>query len=139
MIQGVLIAESLRTETTLDDLRIVVSKITRFRPRVTTRDQASVWTLLHFEVDEARAENLAHMLASALDEPGWYADFFSPYETFVVSRVECFATSAAMRVVGWRQRNTAGRSTSPKHNWIGQCDPIPLNLSYPITRATRFR
>jgi hypothetical protein len=53
MIQGVLIAESLRTETTLDDLKIIVSKITRFRPPVTTPDQASVLTLLHFEADES--------------------------------------------------------------------------------------
>ena len=121
MIQGVLIAESLRTETTLDDLRIVVSKITRFRPPVTTPDQASVWTLLHFEADEARAENLAHMLASALDEPGWYADFFSPHETFVVF---------PGRVFRYERGDEGARAEAAKH---GRSLNIPeAQLDWPV-------
>lgn len=40
--------------------------------------------LLDFEADESDAEELACSFAGVLDEPGWYADFNSPAESFVV-------------------------------------------------------
>jgi hypothetical protein len=42
------------------------------------------WTILYFEADEAEADRLARALADALDKPGWYVDYRSPRETFVV-------------------------------------------------------
>lgn len=84
MIEGTLIAESLRTGTSLESLKLNVRKISRFQARGTTADQPGIWTTLDFEADEAEAEELAGTFADALDQPGWYVDFRSPTETFVV-------------------------------------------------------
>jgi hypothetical protein len=84
MIEGALIAESLRTGTNLENLTLTVRKISRFRPGDTTADQPDIWTVLDFEADEAGADELARALAAALDQPGWYVAFRSPAETFVV-------------------------------------------------------
>jgi hypothetical protein len=37
-----------------------------------------------FEGDEADAEDLAQAFAEALGEPGWYVNFQSPAESFIV-------------------------------------------------------
>ena len=84
MIEGTLIAESLRTGTNLENMKLMVRKISRFHAQGTTGDQPGIWTTLGFEADEAQAEDLAQAVAGALDRPGWYADFRSPAETFVV-------------------------------------------------------
>jgi hypothetical protein len=84
MLEGILIVESLRVGTSLDGLRLTVRKISRFRARGTTRDQPDIWTTLHFEADQADATELAQAFADVLDQPGWYADFASPAERFIV-------------------------------------------------------
>ena len=84
MLEGALIAESLRDGTTLDGIRLVVRKITRHTPGRTTADQPATWTIIDFEADEADADGIAQALAGVLDQPGWYADFRSDTETFVV-------------------------------------------------------
>jgi len=84
MIEGTLIAESLRAGTNLENLKLTVRKISRFRAQGTTADQPGLWTTFDFEADEAEAEELAQTFASALDQPGWYVDFRSPAQTFVV-------------------------------------------------------
>jgi len=84
VIEGTLIAESLRTGTTLEGLRLTVYKISRFQAQGTTPDQPDVWTTVDFEADEAQAADLAQAFADALGEPGWYVNFSSPTESFVV-------------------------------------------------------
>lgn len=85
MIQGTLIAESIRAGTRLENLNLTVRKITRSRPKDVPADQPEIWTLIDFEASEADADELARTFAGALDdEPGWYMDFRSPAETFVV-------------------------------------------------------
>lgn len=85
MIEGTLIAESLRVGANLVDLKLTVRKISRLRPGDTTADQPKIWTLLDVEADEADAGNLAQAFSGALDDqPSWYVDFRSPAETFVV-------------------------------------------------------
>lgn len=86
MIEGTLIAESLRVGTNLENLKLTVRKINRLRPGDTTPEEPEIWTLLDFEADEAGAENLAQTFAGVLDDQpmAWYADFRSPAETFVV-------------------------------------------------------
>lgn len=85
MIEGVLIAESLRAGTNLEDLKLTVRKVSRLRPEDTAAEQPKIWTLLEFEADEAEADELARVFADALDDqPSWYVDFRSPAETFVV-------------------------------------------------------
>jgi len=84
MIDGTLIAESLRVGTTLDDLRLTVRSISRYRAGGTTPDQPGVWTVLEFEADEAIAGELAQAFADVLAGPGWYVNFQSPAESFIV-------------------------------------------------------
>ena len=56
MIEGTLIAESLRAGTNLENLKLTVRKISRFRAQGTTADQPGLWTTFDFEADEAEAE-----------------------------------------------------------------------------------
>jgi hypothetical protein len=85
VIEGTLIAESLRVGTNLANLKLTVRTVSRFQAQGITPDQPGIWTTLDFAADEAEAENLAQAFAGALDEhPGWYVDFRSPAETFVV-------------------------------------------------------
>lgn len=84
MIEGILIAESLRAGATLENLKLTVRGISRFRARGTTRDQPDIWTTLDFEADEAEAGNLTETFSGALDRPGWYVNFESPTDAFVV-------------------------------------------------------
>ena len=71
MIKGVLITESLRVGTSLENLNLTVTKINRVRPgHGTTPDQPDIWTLLDFEGEETQAEELAQTFAGVLDRPG---------------------------------------------------------------------
>ena len=84
MIEGTLIAESLRAGTTLQNLTLTVRKISRYQARGTTPDQPHIWTTLDFEASEAEADELAQTFADALDQPGWYVNFQSPTQSFVI-------------------------------------------------------
>jgi hypothetical protein len=84
MIEGTLIAESLRVGTDLEDLGLTVRKISRYQVRAPTPDQPGIWTLLDFEAAEPEAEKLARAFADSLGQPGWYANFQSPAESFVI-------------------------------------------------------
>ena len=84
MIEGTLIMESLRVGTSLESLTLTVRKISRYRAQGTTPDQPGIWTTLDFEADEAVARELAEAFAGVLDQPGWYVNFQSPTESFVV-------------------------------------------------------
>ena len=84
MIDGTLIAESLRVGITLDDLRLTVRKVSRFQAGGTTPEQPGVWTVLQFEAAEEGAAELAQAFADVLAGPGWYVNFQSPSESFVV-------------------------------------------------------
>ena len=84
MIEGTLIAESLRIGTSLADLDLTVRKISRYRVPGATPDQPGVWTVLDFAADEGQAGRLAQAFADVLDQPGWYVNFESPAESFVM-------------------------------------------------------
>jgi hypothetical protein len=84
MIAGTLIAESLRLGTNLENLKLTIRKISRYRAQGTTPDQPEIWTTLDFQADETGAGELAQAFADALDQPGWYVNFESPTESFVV-------------------------------------------------------
>ena len=83
MYEGVLIAESLRVGAEFDQ-RWAVTKISRIRPGNTVEGQPEVWTLLDFELSAERAQLFAEWLVEALDEPGWYCDFRSDQDVFVI-------------------------------------------------------
>jgi len=85
MVTGVLIAESLRVGATLEGVPLTARKLWRIASEDTMAEQPSAWTLIQFEAAEADAPRLAAALAAVLDDaPGWYADFHSATEKFVV-------------------------------------------------------
>jgi hypothetical protein len=107
MIEGTLIMESLRVGTTLEDLTLTVCKISKYRARGTTPAQPDIWTTLEFEADEAQAAGLAQAFASALDEgPGWYVNFQSPTEAFVIY---------PGRIFRYPRGDAAGRAEAQAH------------------------
>ncbi|MFY9927732.1 MAG: hypothetical protein WAK82_07010 [Streptosporangiaceae bacterium] len=87
MIRGTLITESLRPGSTLDLTRIgtlTVREIRRFATHDVPAWQPGIWTVLEFDADDAAAESLAGEFADMLDQPGWYVNFSSAQETFVI-------------------------------------------------------
>jgi hypothetical protein len=83
-ITGVLIAESLKPGADLADTSLRLDRVQRVNATDATADQPSVWTLLYVRADQADAESLTGKLAELLDAPGWYADFHTDEETWVV-------------------------------------------------------
>jgi hypothetical protein len=68
------------------------------------------WTLLRFEVPDAAAEGLANALATALEDFGWYVDFHTARETFVV-----FAGCVFRYVTGDIDGRTAAEAYAREH------------------------
>jgi hypothetical protein len=89
MVEGTLIAESLRVGAQVSGLPLTIRRITRVAPGNVSPEQLAAglperWTLLEFDLADERAPLLAAALADALDPVGWYVDFHSETETFVV-------------------------------------------------------
>jgi hypothetical protein len=85
MIEGTLIAESIRVGAAIDRVRLVTRKIHRASAGDVSAGQPELWTLIEFEAEESAVTALADALAKALDRRhGWYADFRTPQDTFVV-------------------------------------------------------
>ncbi|MGQ0776170.1 MAG: hypothetical protein ACT4NY_17380 [Pseudonocardiales bacterium] len=84
MIEGILIAESLREGTSLDGLRLVVRKLSRWTISDTAEYQPNVWTIIQFSGDDLDPNMLAKQFADALDTPSWYVDFHTTETKYVV-------------------------------------------------------
>jgi hypothetical protein len=106
MLEGTLLAESLRVGTTLDNLALTVRKLSRYRVEGHTSDQPEIWTALDFEAKESAAAELAQVFSDALDQPGWYANFQSPREDFVVF---------PDRIFRYARGSQAGRAEAQAH------------------------
>ncbi len=83
-VNGTLILESLKVGTSLDEVDVVMRQIRRFATQDVPDYQPPVWTVVEFEADDAEAQRLAADLAGVLDQPGWYVNFSTSSETFVV-------------------------------------------------------
>ena len=84
-LSGCLIAESLRVGGAVDGIRLRVTKVSRADVGDVGAGQPRTWTFIEFEVADDDAEQFAHGLAGALQPlGGWYCDFRSAAETFVV-------------------------------------------------------
>ena len=82
---GGLIAESLRVGGIVDGVRLTVTKISRADVGDVDAGQPRTWTFVDFEADERDAERLAAALERALEHTGgWYCDFRTDTESFVV-------------------------------------------------------
>jgi hypothetical protein len=85
VLQGVLIAESLRSGAELDGVPLHVIKIERIDVDDAAAEQPPQWTLLHFTAPDTEAEPLAGQLAACLAPTGgWYVSYTTAAETFVV-------------------------------------------------------
>ena len=85
MATGNLIAESIRIGASVEGVPLTVEKVYRVEAGDDTVGQPRVWTFIPFEVPDDDAPSLADVLSAAL-EPigGWYCDFRTADETFVV-------------------------------------------------------
>ncbi|SHM98074.1 hypothetical protein [Cryptosporangium aurantiacum] len=106
MARGTLIAESLEVGTVINDLPLRVHRLERVRPENISPEQTAAgtpaeWTLLFFDVADEDAERLADVLSGSLYSFGWYVDFATADETFVVF---------ARRVFRYPSGDAAGRS-----------------------------
>ena len=103
VIKGNLIAESLRLNEPLDRVALTTTKITRVAAMGDLSvGQPSTWTFIEFTAEESFAFELAESLAAALDPVlGWYCDFRTDDETFVVF---------SERVFRYKRRNPEGRA-----------------------------
>jgi hypothetical protein len=85
VMAGTLIAESLRVGAVLDDVALTTTKISRADVGDVDARQPKTWTFVEFEVRDEDAERLADWLERSLRHSGgWYCDFRSNDETFVV-------------------------------------------------------
>ncbi len=121
MFSGALILESMRVGTRLDDLNLVVRSIYRFRPDGTMADQPVTWSVLEFEVSDGDAPQIAEAFRGVLSQPGWYVDFRSPAETFVVFPGQVFR---------YPRGDTGGRASAQAH---GRSVGVPeRQLDWPV-------
>ena len=82
---GALIAESLTKDKPLDGVDLRVHKVSRRDVGDVGAGQPLTWTFIEFEVDDEVADALAEALSRSIDPSGgWYCDFRTDKETFVV-------------------------------------------------------
>ena len=85
MARGALIGESLKVGASLEPVEMMVTKIVRSESGDETAGQPRLWTFIEFELPDDRAPEWADALRGALRvEHGWYCDFRTETETFVV-------------------------------------------------------
>ncbi len=88
MIRGTLILESLREDATLSGFRMMVHEVGRGRPKLSPQQVAAgipkVWSTIEFELEDARAAELADALSKLLGPIGWYVNFSSQAETYII-------------------------------------------------------
>ncbi|MFD7919687.1 hypothetical protein ACFV3R_10720 [Streptomyces sp. NPDC059740] len=85
MLEGVLIAESLRLGAELVGVPLHITKIARVEVHNAVAEQPQQWTLLDFAAEETDAEPLAGQLAACLAPTGgWYVNYNTTTEAFVI-------------------------------------------------------
>ncbi|MEV3859213.1 hypothetical protein AB0J38_33505 [Streptomyces sp. NPDC050095] len=107
MLSGVLVGESLRGGAELSGVPLTLTRVRRVSGAGAADGQPADWTLLDFEAEERHAQALAAALADCLSpDGGWYADFRSDTEVYVVF---------AGRVCHYRRGDAAGRERAVAH------------------------
>lgn len=112
MIEGALIVESMTAGSSIAGIPLVVRELSRSGP-VPNREPA-IWSVIEFEADDSVAEALADRLAGVLDEEGgWYANYSSASETFVIFHGKVFR---------YPRGNAAGRAEAADY---GRAHGVP--------------
>jgi hypothetical protein len=110
MLKGGLIGESLRSGLNLDDVPLTVHRIERIAAPHPVGGQPGVWTLVTFTADEKCADVIAERFSASLDGPGWYIDFHTETEVFVVF---------PNRVFRYARGDRAGRAAAADYGRAG--------------------
>jgi hypothetical protein len=106
MASGNLIGESIRVGASVD-VPLTVEKVSRVDAGDEAAGQPRVWTFIAFEVPDANAQSLAAALSQALESAGgWYCDFRTAQETFVVFAGQTFR---------YRRGDHAARAEAERH------------------------
>lgn len=109
MLEGVLIAESLRIGAQLTGIPLQITKLTRIEMTSVADDQPRLWTLLDFTAEEPEAQRLADQLASCLSTGSWYIGFHTETDTYVIFASKVFRYPRG-QVEGRREAQNYGRS-----------------------------
>ena len=106
-VSGILIAESLLKTSPLEGVTLQVRKVSRGDVGDVSAGQPLTWTFIEFNVDDRVLPDLVEALSRSLDPAGgWYCDFRTAEETFVVFAGQAFGIPVAMFWVGPRPRHT---------------------------------
>jgi hypothetical protein len=118
---GTLLGESIRPGEVLDAVPLTVTNVHRAAAGDIEAGQPELWTFIEFSVAADRAAELAENLIRVLiEEGGWYCDFRSLAEVFVVFYG---------RIFRYRRGDRAGRAEAEEH---GRSMGIPeSNLDWP--------
>lgn len=85
MITGTIVSESLRVGSAISGIPdVTLLGLRRVAVASAPPDQPSRRTLIDFEAPDERAGALAEAFAAALDRPGWYVDFHTATDKYVV-------------------------------------------------------
>lgn len=116
MASGTLVAESLRVGTTLHPPSMVVRSISRADCGDEASGQPRTWTFVEFELPDEHAAAWAQDLTQVLQsEHGWYCDFRTGDETFVVFAGTLFRYPRGNREGRARAANHARSVGVPEH------------------------
>jgi hypothetical protein len=120
VLEGVLIAESLRLGTELAGVQLHITKLARMEVNNAAAEQPQQWTLLDFAAEETDAERLAGQLAACLAPTGgWDVNYNTTTEAFVVFADKVFRYPRK-QAEGRRQAQDYARSIGipePQLDW----------------------
>ena len=105
-ITGAIVCESLKPGTVLEDYGLHIRRWSRYDVDDVPSYQSPVWTLIEFDAPAEVADALAQRVASALLEPGWYANWSTEDEMTVVY---------ADRVFRYRRGDRGGLEAAKDH------------------------
>ena len=109
-IAGILIAESLMKNSPLEGVTLQVRKVSRGDVGDVSAGQPRTWTFIEFAVEDQAQTDLVEALSRSLDPiRGWYCDFRTAEETFVVFAGQVFRYSRG-DVQGRGEAEAYGRS-----------------------------
>jgi hypothetical protein len=108
MFEGILIQESVRDSSVIDRLKVVRTEI--HHPENATAEQSKVWTLIHFEAGDDKADEIATLLADNLKNGPWYTNFTTQSENVYVVFPGQFFTYQVGNKEGRGEAQAYGRS-----------------------------
>jgi hypothetical protein len=102
VVKGTLVSESVRARADISGVaEVTLVDVRRVDIANASPDQPLRWTLIDFEAPDSRAEARADAFAGALDRPGWYVDFVTTTDKYVVF---------SGRICRYRRGDASGRT-----------------------------